>query len=216
MTTVMRVFMKLAIVIGLTIGVPAVASAQAYVFGGGAVQQRQLAGESATTYTEFDPGFAINAGGGYAFGVIGVEGEYSYLRNNNKIVASTATGPADGLGNIGLRFFMANVRISPAGDRAIKPYLSGGVGGYKSYLHDVSNVIANAFGFRANGVSDGITPAFQFRAGIGFRVGSRAEAMVGYRYLRGGELLFLGTAFGDLRPDGAKTHHLEGGIKIGF
>jgi opacity protein-like surface antigen len=187
-----------------------------YVIGGAAYQQREKAGESETTYTTFDPGFAVNGALGYEFGLVGVDGEFSYLRSQTDVVASTATGPAEGLGNVALRAYMANVRLNLAPGSPVSPYVGAGIGGYKSYLHDVSNVTAHAFGFDANGTSDGVTLAYQFRAGIGFGLGGRSEVQVGYRYLRGSELLFLGTEFGDLRPDGVRTHHLEGSVKVGF
>ena len=42
------------------------------------------------------------------------------------------------------------------------------------------------------------------------------DLMAGYRYLHGNDLTFLGTAFGDLHPNGVKMHHAEANLKIGF
>jgi opacity protein-like surface antigen len=204
------------VALGTAAPVGAQDSTGVYVIGSAAWQQREKAGESSTTYTTFDPGFAVNGAIGYQFGVVGIDGEFSYMKNKTKNVASTVTGEAEGMGEIALRSFMGNVRFSPAAGSPVRPYFGAGVGVYKSYLYDVTNVIANSFGFEANGTSDGMTFAYQFRAGVGFAVAEKSEVFVGYRYFKGSELLFIGTEFGDLRPDGAKTHSLEGGIKIGF
>jgi opacity protein-like surface antigen len=186
-----------------------------YVTVGGGYQHRLRAAENAQTYTDFNDGFALNGAAGYEFGHLGIEGEYSYLRNTDKTTAAAVTGPQNGLGNVTLSFVMANFRYEiPAG--RLRPYVGAGIGGYKSTLHGISNVVAKSFGLEANGTNDGVPFAFQVRAGLDFAISNRSGVLIGYRYLHGGDLLFLGTQFGDLRPDGVKVHSLEGAIKIGF
>lgn len=194
---------------------PADARAQGYVLAGGGFEHRMRSGEDAFTYIDFGNGYDVNVAAGYSFAdSISVEGEYSYFRNPTNTVSSVATGPQTGMGNVALRVVMGNVRFelpTPVG-----LYVGGGIGGYKSYLHDVTNPIANQFGFVANGASDGLVFAYQLRAGAKFKVSPHAAVLAGYRYFHGGDLLFLGTAFGDLRPSGAHVHSVEANLKVTF
>ncbi|HEX3703470.1 MAG TPA: porin family protein [Vicinamibacterales bacterium] len=194
-----------------------VASAQdgAYVRVDGGFQHRARAAENAQTYTDWDNGFAIDAAVGYETkSRVSFEGEYSYLKNNDKTTASAVTGPAPGLGNVSLDFFMGNVRYDAPVAPSVDVYVSGGLGGYKSYLHGISNTIAHSFGIDANGSNDGVVLAWQVRAGLEARVTPHVGVLVGYRYLHGNDLLFKGTAFGDLMPNGVKINAVEAGVRI--
>jgi opacity protein-like surface antigen len=188
-----------------------------YATGTGAYQHRQLSGESDVTWTTFDRGFDVGAGLGYQFlNGVGVDGEVRYARNATNVVAAEATGPAEGLGRIPLRLAMVNLRYAIPTGHALVPYVGLGIGGYRSYLQGVSNAIAAAPGLQVDGPSDGLTFAFQARAGVEVPVHPNAGLLVGYRYFRGGDLLFRGTTFGDLTPTGAKTHGLEAGMRFRF
>ena len=199
-------------------------SSGAYVTAGGGFANRQRSGEDAFTYIDFGNDFAVNVAGGYLYQDeekrarnLSVEGEFSYLRNNTNTVSSVVTGPQAGLGNVALRVGMANVRYEiPIPSATFGAYVAGGIGGYKSYLNNVSNVVAQPFGFVANSASQGVTFAFQLRAGAQFRLAPRADLLAGYRYLHGGDLTFLGTAFGDLRPSGARIHSFEAALRVRF
>ena len=186
-----------------------------YVTVGGGLTNRQRAAEAGSTYTDFESGYALNAAVGYEFDALAVEGEFSFFKNSAETVASPVTGPQEGVGDVTMRYVMANVRYSFL-DTPLRPYVGGGIGFYKSYLNDLSNVVAESFGFLASGSNDGLTFAYQLRGGVQFDIAERAGVLVGYRYLRGSELLFEGTAFGDLRPDGAKVHSVEAAFKLGF
>lgn len=205
----------------VAVSFPSAAAAQTtdegriYVSAGAGWQHRERAGESPTTYTDLKKGHALNFAAGYEQRRFAFEGEVSFLNNDTDRVAATVTGEQEGVGDISLRFFMANVRYTFS-DAPLRPYVGGGLGAYKSYLHGVSNVVAQSFGFEADGTSDGLTFAYQLRAGLSLRAGDRADVLVGYRYLRGSELLFEGTEFGDLRPNGAKIHSLEAALKFNF
>jgi len=187
-----------------------------YISVGGGFQHRQRAGESATTYTDWNNGGVFNvAAGAQTKSGLAIEGEYSYFKNASKVTASDVTGPAEGTGNVSLNFFFGNLRYTvPAGP--VRLYVGGGLGGYKSTLHDLSNTIAKSFGFEANGSNDGIVFAYQARVGLNFHLGGHAGLDAGYRYTHGGDLLFKGTEFGDLTPNGAKMHILEANLRFGF
>ena len=205
----------------VALSVPASAAAQStddghlYVSAGAGWQHRGRAGETDTTYTDFKKGHALNFAAGFERRRLAFEGEVSFMKNDADRVAATVTGEQEGVGDVTMRFFMANVRYTFS-DAPLRPYVGAGLGGYKSYLHGVSNVVAQSFGFEADGSNDGLTFAYQLRAGVSLRAGDRADVLVGYRYLRGSELLFEGTEFGDLRPDGAKVHSLEAALKFNF
>jgi len=187
-----------------------------YASFGAGYQHRLRAAEDSVTYTDWDNGVAWNLAGGYKFGAVALEGEFSYFKNNDKTTASAVTGPADGVGNVTLHAFMANVRFESPNPGPVGLYVGGGLGGYRSYLNGISNVIAQQFGFVANGADEGVVFAWQLRAGAGLRLGEHAELLAGYRYFHGGDLTFLGTAFGDLHPNGAKIHSVEANLNVGF
>jgi opacity protein-like surface antigen len=201
------------------VATPALAqdSGGGYVSVGGGLAHRQKAGESPTTYTLFKKGYGLNvAAGGETKTGVAIEGEYSHFSNKAKTVASDATGPATGQGSISLDFFFLNVRYTVPSQGPVQVYLGGGVGGYKSTLHDISNSIAAQFGLFANGKNDGVVLAYQGRAGVEFKVSDRVKIGAGYRYVRGRDLLFVGTDFGDLRPDGATLHNAEANVRFRF
>lgn len=221
----LRMAAACAAVFAVSMVLPQTAAAQApvatgedggvYVAVGGGWQQRLRAGETATTYTDFKNGHAFNVAAGYEFQRLAVEGEVSFFGNDAEVVASDATGPQEGVGGVTMQFFMANTRYS-FGEAAVRPYVGAGIGGYKSDLNDLSNVVAEMFGFVATGSNDGLTFAYQLRAGVQMHLVGRSDLLLGYRYVRGSELLFLNTAFGDLRPDGVRMHNIEATLKIGF
>src|SRR5262245_28881800 len=128
-----------------------------YVAVGGGFAHRQKAGENPQTYVLFKNGYAFNiAAGGQMKSGLAVEGEFSHFNNGARIVSSPATGPDTGVGSVSLNFFFGNLRYTvPTGP--VRIYLGGGLGGYKSTLNDLSNTIAESFGFVANGTSDSIT-----------------------------------------------------------
>ncbi len=220
-------FALAVLVVVATLAPAAPARAQSggpYVAVGGGFENRQRSGEDAFTYIDFGNDFAVNVAAGYKYQDeeklarnLGIEGEFSYLRNTTNTVSSVVTGPQAGIGNVTLRVGMANVRYEiPIPASFVGAYVAAGVGGYKSYLNGVSNVVAQPFGFVANASSQGVTFAYQLRVGAQFHVAPRADLLAGYRYLHGGNLTFLGTAFGDLRPTGARIHSLEGTLRIRF
>jgi opacity protein-like surface antigen len=95
-----------------------------------------------------------------------------------------------------------------------RPYLAAGFGGLKASLDGITRADGPQPRIALTGSNEGVVFAYQLRAGAGIRLARRVEALVGYRYLRSGELLFIGTALGNLRPTGARTHHVETGLKI--
>ncbi len=187
-----------------------------YAMAGAGFTHRQQSSEDASTFTDFENGYDVNVAGGYKVGMVAVEGEYSYFRNSSKTTASVVTGPQPGVGNVSLKAFMANVRFESPSSVSVGGYVGAGIGGYKSYLNGLSNTVAQSFGFVADGSNDGVVLAFQLRAGVLFHLAPRVAVLAGYRYFHGGDLTFLGTAFGDLHPSGARIHSGEAAVKIGF
>ncbi len=187
-----------------------------YLTVGGGVQHRQRASDNPQTYTDWKRGYAFNVAGGVQLGAVGIEGEFSQLNNHDKTTAAPVTGPQPGMGDVTLRLFMANVTYSVKGNGPLGLFVSGGAGGYKSYIHDLSNVVAASFGLFANGTNDGLPFIYQLRGGATYDVSSRAALLLNYRYIHGNELLFKGTDFGDLRPNGTKNHVVEAAVRLGF
>lgn len=188
-----------------------------YVIVGGDVTHRERSAESSTTYTDWKVGWGFNAAGGYQTKTgLAVEGEYSLFNNASRVTASDVTGPAPGVGHVHLNMFFANGRYTVPIPGPVSVYFGGGLGGYKSTLYGLSNTIAQSFGFAANGTNDGVVFAYQLRAGATLKFGKHFGVLAGYRYVHGNDLLFKGTAFGDLTPNGAKLHCFDFNLKIGF
>lgn len=186
----------------------------AYAVASGAIVWRARAGENSTTFIDFEPGDAFNVAFGYAIKRTGFEFEYSHVSNWTQTVAATATGPAPGLGNVSLDFKMVNLRYELSKAGPITPYVSVGAGEYESHLNFITNPIANSFGLVANGTSYGETLAYQARAGVGLKLAKNVQLLLGYRFLRGGNLVFKDTAFGLLTPNGATLNQIEIGAMI--
>jgi opacity protein-like surface antigen len=218
---VKRFVIRLTVMAAMTVCVSAASYAQSiesgpYVTVGGGIQHRQRASDNPETYTDWKNGYAFNVAGGYRMGAVGIEGEFSQLNNHDKTTAASVTGPQPGMGDVTLRLFMANVNYTVKGSGPLGLFVGGGVGGYKSYIHDLSNVVAASFGLFANGTNDGVPFVYQLRGGATYDLSSRAALLVNYRYIHGNELLFKGTDFGDLRPNGTKNHVAEVAIRLGF
>ncbi len=201
--------------------IPSRASAQDdetgwYLLATGSLQQRQRSSEGAATYADFNAGFGAGSAIGYFVGPLAFEGEFSFLRNAADVVAFPSFGTGEGTGSATVQAYMGNLRFSFAPRGPFTPYIAAGFGGLKSGLHSLSNALGAAAGLAADGSNNGIVVAYQFRVGAGVRLTPRAQLLVGYRYLHGGELLYVDTAFGDLRPDGVRTHHLEATVRIGL
>ena len=188
-----------------------------YVSVGGDVQHRQRAAEDSATYTDWKMGPGVNVAAGVeAKGGLAVEGEYTYFRNSSKTTAAPATGPQPGVGYVNLNMFFANVRYTMPTKGPVALYVGGGAGAYKSSLQGLSNTVAQSFGFVANGSNDGLVFAYQARVGASVKVSKHIAVLAGYRYVHGNDLLFKGTAFGDLTPNGAKMHALDVNLKVNF
>jgi opacity protein-like surface antigen len=187
-----------------------------YAIVSGAVVWRVPAGEDPTTYIHFAAGDGVNIAVGYQFNKrIGADFEYTHTINWAQTVAATATGPAPGLGNVSLDFKMLNGRYEVPMAGPFAPYVSVGVGEYESHLNGITNTIASAFGLTVNGTNTGETLAYQARAGVMFKAAKNVQLLLGYRFLRGGNLVFNNTAFGTLTPNGATLNQIELGAKFG-
>lgn len=227
MTTIRSVgrwWMPLALAVVL--GAPAAVQAQddpasgVYVSGSGAIQSRKYA-EDFIGRATFDPGQHWNIAGGYAFPAgIRAEFEYSYFKNDfDELVFFTPTGdspPEPGDGNVDGKMWMINGYFDIPTGGWLRPYVGAGGGRMKARINELSSPTFRAIPI----VIDSETPwlnAFNVRAGLGIDLSSQAAILLGYRFLRGEQLLYPIPAAGiTLEPNGVQTHNFEFGLKVVF
>jgi opacity protein-like surface antigen len=182
------------------------------------------------TFTEFGDGFAVNAAIGYRFDILRFEAEYSFM---NQEVERAGAGLTPNLalvskaaGNVSLRALMFNAYTDfQLFDWPWLPYFGAGIGVYQS---EINGLYPTFFGglpapFPTTPVSatSDIPLAWQFRAGLTRRLGTRTEFFVGYRFFRGDTLTFASAPFATaaaptFSPNGATVHSAEIGLRVRF
>ena len=189
-----------------------------YVQGDLGGQWRQLAGESGTTYTEFDWGWQGSLGIGYRVNKnIRFSGEFAHLNNSADVVAAEATGPLPGVGDITLNQWTANLYYDLNGfgkDKRFRPYVGIGVGTQQSILNGISNTGAAGFGLFANGRT--WAPLVTYEVGLGYLISKNLDAYVAAKYALGSELFFEDTDFGNLLPQSSRNFTLKTGLRYTF
>jgi opacity protein-like surface antigen len=196
-----------------------------YVTVSGGWSQRETVHEvtNAATFLDFDDGFCVNVGLGHRFGDFRVEAEYRFVNNEIDVAGAGIPGVgnlvSDADGNVSLRAFMANLYYDlPLGYLPIRPYCGAGIGIYQSEINSLFPQFFNQLGLGTSGLNttSDFPLAYQFMGGVSVDVTPKCQAFVGYRYFKGEELEFAAAPFGPFQPDGAETHSLEGGLRIGF
>jgi opacity protein-like surface antigen len=190
-----------------------------YLSATGGWQKRSLSGESSTTWTTFKSGSQYSLAGGYRFGGLRLELEHIGFTNDTKTVASDMTGPADGSGKITGQAQMLNGYYDIAVPGwSVRPYVGIGFGQYSTTIKNLSNTVLLAVPPDQGGPFVVVSSksdhpsAFQLQLGMNYAVTSALDLSFGYRYFKGGTLLFKGTPFGDLRPSGAKLNSISVGL----
>jgi opacity protein-like surface antigen len=219
----------LATALVLGIGLPSAPSAYAqwYISGdGGAAIQR----DAFTTNTEvigsisgeleFDTGSVVNGAVGYSLGAIRLEGAISYQKNDLDTwnVTSVTLGgttfsgiavPLTMKGDISTLGFMINGWYDFDTGTKWVPFIGGGVGIAKVNI-DVESILGVATTYDE---SDTVL-AYQFGAGIGYKLTPTVTANLSYRYFGTGDLEFDdGT---DKLDSEYKSSNFMAGISVRF
>jgi opacity protein-like surface antigen len=193
--------------------------------GGSAHRETVHEANDASTFLEFDHGFAVNVALGWRFwDMFRLEAEYTFM-NNDVETAGSAGLVSGAAGNVNLRAWMVNlyhdIQIC---DWCLKPYVGAGIGFYQSEINSLYPDFFTAAGPPMTGVgvntTSDVTFAYQFRVGFSYPLGCRGEIYSGYRFFNGDELTFSAPPFSvfapTFHPDGAEMHCLETGVRIGF
>jgi len=138
---------------------------------------------------QFDPGINVGLTGGYDFGLIRLEGEFSYKNGEIRRITDQANGLRfhDPDGNLGALAVMFNAFFNLRNSSPVTPYFGGGIG--VATLH-----LTNTFGTDTSGggsqrlllyPKDNDTVfAYQGGAGVEIALNRRLSLDLGYRYFR--------------------------------
>lgn len=148
----------------------------------------------------FSPGFTTGVAGGYNFGPVRLEGEYSYKAANIESISDNAGKEQyyNVRGSMDAMAFMANAFFNIENESRVTPYLGGGVGFATLYMN---NTFATS---RSNGYRTVMYPsgdatvfAYQLGAGLDIAINRRYSIDVGYRYFGTSTATFSGSHYWD-------------------
>jgi opacity protein-like surface antigen len=162
--------------------------------GAGGLSDTDVTSNSVSTVTfndrvQFDPGINLGMTGGYDFGLIRLEGEFSYKNGEIKRITDQADGFRfhDPDGNLGALAVMFNAFFNLRNSSPVTPYIGGGIGVAALHLTDT-------YGTDTRGSSsqrlllypkDNDT-VFAYQAGAGLEIAfnRRLSLDLGYRFFR--------------------------------
>jgi opacity protein-like surface antigen len=188
-----------------------------YLTTGTAISWRQRSGESSDTFTDFKTGFLINGALGYRFGDFRTDVEFTHFQHAVDAVSAAPTGLRPGDGKVRGNAFMLNLYYDfPIANSRFKPYVGAGVGTYSTRIKNLTNDTLQSFGLVVENEQSNNVFAYQLRAGLGYQVSDSVDVFLGYRYFHGNTITFSDTIFGTLKPNGAKLHNIEAGLRFLF
>jgi opacity protein-like surface antigen len=201
------------------------------VSGGWSHRDRVHEMDDGRTFIEFQEGFAANAALGYRFDILRLELEYSFMNQGvDRAGAGTPGGAlaSNAAGNVNLKALMLNAYTDfQLFDWPWLPYFGAGLGIYQSSLNGLyptffgNPALPANFPITAVNATSDVAMAWQFRAGLTRRIGSRTEFFTGYRYFRGDTLTFASGPFASpvaptFQPNGATVNGIEVGLRVRF
>lgn len=146
-------------------------------------------GSSFSEKIKLNPGIYAGAAGGYDFGFVRIEGEFSF--RNAEI--DTITSQTDSYfihnvdGNVGAYSSMINVFFDLRNSSRFTPYLGGGIGAATLYLSDTYGYVTknNSTHYQPLYLeSDDTVFAYQLGGGVNIALNNRFSLDVGYRYFK--------------------------------
>lgn len=167
---------------------------------------------------EFDPGVFVGGTGGYDFGVVRVEGEFSYKYNELEQVTNRDTGyryrNVDG--EVGSFAFMANVFLDLHNETPVTPYLGGGVGFATIYVSDTYAYDNQGRIYIYDEDEDSVF-AYQIGGGLDIALNRRISLDLGYRYFATEKASFNNSWYSDqLKTLKLQSHNVAVGVRFKF
>lgn len=168
----------------------------------------------------FDPGATFGGTGGYDFGLVRVEGEFSYKGAGIDTITSVTNsyGIRNVDGDFGVYAGMVNAFVDLHNDSRFTPYLGGGVGFATLSLSDT-------YGYVMTGTTthyellylqnDDTVFAYQLGGGVDIALNKHFSLDLGYRYFRTNEANF-DSIYPISNSLHAETHNLMVGFKVKF
>lgn len=145
--------------------------------GGTLKPDSDITGPDFTGKIEYKPGFAVTGAGGYNFGMVRIEGELGYQRNDmDKFVCKSGDcGSGSMKGNIYAVSGMANVYLDFVNSSPFTPYIGGGIGAaFISADFDETS--------GSNLREDNTVFAYQGTAGLAYAINPHMSLDLKYRY----------------------------------
>ena len=153
---------------------------------------------------EYDTGFGITGALGYDFGLVRIEGEVGYRKNDYDRVSASGQNKVNSSGEVTNWDFMANAYIDIETGTQFTPYIGGGIGA--SFL-DTSAVTAGGIEFESD---DDTVFAYQGIAGLSYSFAEVWMVQVEYRFFGTDNPTFRNT------ESEYKSHNLFFGIRFNF
>jgi opacity protein-like surface antigen len=153
---------------------------------------------------EYDTGFGITGALGYDFGMVRIEGEVGYRKNDYDKVGASGQNKVNGSGDVSGLDFMANAYLDIENETSFTPYIGGGIGAaiLKSSDINAGSIVISS--------DDDTVFAYQFIAGAAYSITEAWMLQLEYR--------FFGTAnptFGITESE-YMSHNLFFGIRLNF
>jgi opacity protein-like surface antigen len=189
--------------------------------GGGAIKRVPAEDKIGAATVFKNPGFDLGLFIGHKWADVRVEAEMLYVNNNNAREIVTGAFDEEGHGNIGLRFVFANVSYDFGHSKKWKPFAGVGVGFFHSEVHGLTSftLAQGVPGFFGPTVVDTVspeTPAWNFKAGVGYHVSDKTELFIAGRYIRGNDFRIDSPTLGILEVNGATLGTIEAGFRVKF
>lgn len=134
---------------------------------------------------EFKPGFEFSLSGGYNWGMLRLEGEVGYQKNDidhisgcyNGLLGDVCVSDISSSGDVTIYSFLANGYLDFVNSTAWTPYITGGIGVTKIEIDDLKVDIFPI------GDSDDTVLAYQFGAGVTYTLNKNFAIDLKYRYI---------------------------------
>lgn len=162
-----------------------------------------------TDNIEYDAGWGLTGGGGYAWGNgIRTEVEIAYRRSGVDKVTGTGSGPAND-GSIHNTSFMGNVLYDFATGTQFTPYIGAGIGAAVVNADNIKTVYFRTLD------SDRVQFAYQAIAGVAAALDSNWSVTADYRYFGTTDPQFK-TSAGDRATTENASHNIVLGLRYAF
>ncbi|NVO00061.1 MAG: porin family protein [Geobacteraceae bacterium] len=179
--------------------------------------------QNSTAFDEkikFNPGASFGGTGGYDFGLLRLEGEFSYKGAGIDSIRSVTNsyGIRNVDGDLGVYAGMVNIFVDLHNDSRITPYVGGGVGFATLSLSDTYGYVVTGSGSHYELLypqNDDTVFAYQLGGGVDIALNRYFSLDLGYRYFRTNDAHF-DSNISISNSLHAEIHNVTAGFKVKF